>query len=490
MFSVKENLDNTINSEMELGSILSLSTAIIHKNEVVWAKAYGEQSSLETIHMIASITKSFTATAILQLYEKGLLELDDDVNNFLPFTLRNPHYPNTSITFRMLMSHTSSLGESQEKYWDVTFQDLWKQLGFINDSLKFPPYPNWLKEYLLPSGSLYSSEVWMAIPPSSLAIYSNPAYDVLSLIVQNITNQSFEEYLKENIFSPLEMRSTGFNRSQFSQQDIVTPYFWNSTLNLPSPLPKYDCYAYGAGALRTSVLDLSKFLITNMNGGRYKNNTILENSTLNLMHDCTQSNLGTGYGFGWAKDSINLRWSGHNGGTVGTRTQMLFTYPQHKTDFPVGVIVFGNQGSGSEGAIRNILTLLMEEALNFSIPSEPINIKTEVINGSILVNWEPPNSDVNNPIKIYTIYRGNTNVSVVPLMSVLEKENSYLDTTSVPNTDYYYAISSTNAVGESNLSIIAGPITIKTNNKTTGLDLIMIIMGLLIYIRSKPEHKK
>ncbi len=497
-FLVKPELEDLILRTIEFGSIPSLTAAIIHKDRVIWASGFGEQSSLDTVFMIASITKTFTATAVLQLYEQGLIDLDADVNDYLPFPLRNPKYPDKSITTRMLLSHKSSLGGSQESYYDVTFQDLWRKLGFFNETYVFPSYPNWIKEYFHPNGSLYTPSVWNGYPPgpAGIATYANVGFDILGLIIERITSKPLEVYLNEEIFSPLGITNTGFNRTQFDQEKIVIPYFWNDTLDEVEPLPKYDCYAYGAGALRTTVMDLSNYLIAHMNGGISTTGfKILESNTIDLMHDCTHSSLGAGYGYGWARDSITSEWTGHNGGTVGTRAQMLFTYPEEEPDFPVGVIVIGNQGVVSESAIRMILNELMNDALTFSLPSEPININVNVEdNDKIVINWNKPLNQGNDLIKSYQIFRGRNSIEMTQIASIPGNETKYVDLMTNPNIEYYYSVSSVNGVGEGNKSIPSGPFKINLQKTTSSFTIVDLFLAFLVVnfitLRQKTTKQK
>ncbi|MFX0094906.1 MAG: serine hydrolase domain-containing protein, partial [Candidatus Hodarchaeota archaeon] len=251
----KQNIDEEIISLMGTGHIPSVVAAIIHNDTITWAKGYGDQPSLDTIHLIASISKTITATAILQLYEQGLFGLDDDVNLFLPFSLRNPHFPETPITFRMLLSHTSGINGSQDEYWWVVFEDLYKKMGFMNETESFPAYPTWLSEYLVPNGSLYTTNVWTTSIPGSeeATLYANPGFDLLGYLIQIISNKSLDQYLEEQIFAPLQMTSTGFSMTEFQQDKLVIPYWWNSSKNGIDSLPYYDCYAFGAGAIRTTI---------------------------------------------------------------------------------------------------------------------------------------------------------------------------------------------------------------------------------------------
>ena len=108
--------DKKIEFFMKLSLFPSISACIIKDDNVIWSNGYGyydidnkKQATENTIYNIASISKTITGTAIMQLYEKKLFDLDQDVNDFLPFELRNPYFPDEPITFRMLLSHSSSL---------------------------------------------------------------------------------------------------------------------------------------------------------------------------------------------------------------------------------------------------------------------------------------------------------------------------------------------------------------------------------------------
>ena len=135
--------DKKISLLMRLAGFCSLSTCIIKNDTIIWSKGYGlydvpeqKQTTIDTIYVLASITKTIVGTALMQLYEQGLFDLDDDVNDHLPFELRNPNFPDDPITIRMLLSHTSSLNTNtqQQYYW----------FNFSGD----PPFPFFPEPYL------------------------------------------------------------------------------------------------------------------------------------------------------------------------------------------------------------------------------------------------------------------------------------------------------------------------------------------------------
>ncbi len=148
-----------IQSLMRLAHKPSLATCIIHDDQVIWSHAYGyydienkKEATTQTLYLQASVSKTVTATALMQLYEQGLFNLSDDVNMYLPFSLRNPNHPDLPITIEMVLSHRSSLADDN-LYWLC--------LSYLpgDPDVEGFPYP-WLEEYLTPDGSAYSSTTW------------------------------------------------------------------------------------------------------------------------------------------------------------------------------------------------------------------------------------------------------------------------------------------------------------------------------------------
>jgi CubicO group peptidase (beta-lactamase class C family) len=155
----------------------------------------------QTKYRIASISKTFTALGLVKLYSQGLFDLDDDVSPFLGFALRNPDYPGTPITFRMLLSHTSSL------------QDGSGYSVFLNATYNQQPVPA-ISELLLPSGTFYSPNCWRTEQPGSYFAYSNLNYGVIGTLIEAISGLRFDIYMRQEILLPL-----GIDGS-FNIQDI------------------------------------------------------------------------------------------------------------------------------------------------------------------------------------------------------------------------------------------------------------------------------
>ena len=312
-------LEADIENQMVEGGIPSLQAGIIINDTLVWAKGFGDQPSLDTVFRIGSITKTFTATAFLQLHEQGLVDLDADVSDYIPFEVRNPTDPSVVITARMLLSHRAGMTQDYDfgiPYFGNTLYE------FLNDNFG-ESFPLWTEprpplEEIINSTNIADPDLWM---PSSgtLFSYSNSGFFFLSFLLEMISNQSYFDYINENILTPLGMSSTGLSLSEFSGR-VAIPY---GTLENGSSIafPHFEHYSYGSASLLTTVQDLSKFLIAHANNGSYNDIQLLESQSVDTMH----SPISNSYGLGWESGV----YEGHGGGHYGFLSGMW--YNEHES---------------------------------------------------------------------------------------------------------------------------------------------------------------
>ncbi len=340
-------LHERIQSEMQKEGIPSLAAAIVKDDQIVWQHTYGFEDlasktppTEDTIYLLASISKTITATAVMQLYERGQLDLDTDISTYLSFDIRNPHFPEVPITARMLLTHTSGLA------WPTNEEDPHFNDAYPDDSA--PPLSSWLKEYLTPGGSQYLATTWKNTRPGAQVQYSNIGGGLLGYLVESITNQDFGEYCKANIFGPLAMSDTGFKLRDVDQTRLATLYHEGKVMG------QYSVSHYPASMVRSSLTELSHFLIAIMNGGVYQNTRILEQRTVEEMLRTKVPS--EGLSFIW--QSQGQGWVGHLGGYWGV-TSSLDLNRSHN----VGVILLSNTyGVTSLYPNGTIYDLLHEEA--------------------------------------------------------------------------------------------------------------------------------
>jgi len=342
--------DNLIKSIMSFAHMSALSTAIVMDNELIYSNGYGlydrennKEATEETIYLVASISKTFTATAIMQLYEQGYLNLDEDVSNYLPFSLRNPNHPDEKITFRMLLAHQSSLATDLPTFFTICYPAELEISGY--------PYP-FFEELLTQDGIQYRKQFWNNYAPGDDMYYSNIGYGLLGYLVEIISEQPFEEYCQEHIFDPLEMNNSSFKLNSLAIDNIAIPYEYLQRSYFP--YIHYSFLNYPAGELRTSAIDLSHFLIAIMNDGMYETTQILTPNSIEEMHtiqyesDTYNFQYGLGYQIWMSSSDTTI---GHTGGLFGVATKMIFSESEN-----VGIIMFTNK------AVENLF-----DSFSFSI---------------------------------------------------------------------------------------------------------------------------
>jgi CubicO group peptidase (beta-lactamase class C family) len=233
----------------------------------------------------------------------------------------------------MLLSHTSSLNKNypdrNEYYW----------FNFSED----PPFDfnsgSYLLEFLIPGGKYYYEGVWSEIyEPGEMAMYANVGFDLISYLVELLSQQSLIKYCNHHIFQPLNMHNTSFNLSKLPLDQVAIPYnYYNGEYiqinelyhrfkNQTPPDKYWRMRPYPAGGLYTTVSDLSRFLIAHMNNGCYQGIRILNQSTIQLMHEIHEGN-EIQYGLAWQKnwyEPFDITFSGHAGGYIGVRAYMYY----------------------------------------------------------------------------------------------------------------------------------------------------------------------
>lgn len=350
------SFNEAVTAVMRMGRMSAMSAATIKDGELVWSEGYGlydrergRQAADDTVYLVASISKTVTATALMQLYEQGMFDLDDDVSSYLPFQLRNPHHPGEPITFRMLLAHQSSLASDDPA-------GLW---AYMPGEVEIPGYPYpWLAEHLQPNGSRYRPQAWSTAVPGEQMQYANVGFGLLGYLVEVLSGQPLEVYCQEHIFGPLGMEHTSFLLTALNRSTIARPYVIQDGDYFP--LFHYDRIYDAAGGLRTTVRDLSRFLLAHMNDGSYDGVQLLQPSTTQRMHTIQYPSQAYNFQYGlgfqiW--ETAGGTDVGHTGGLYGVSTMMKF----HRGT-GTGIIFFTNKQITS---LRELLAFTLLEKLLF-----------------------------------------------------------------------------------------------------------------------------
>ena len=348
--SSRENgsIDSYITDTMRANHIAGLAACIVKNREIVWIGTYGYANiekkipvNKDTLFKLASVCKTITAAALMQMFEQGKFGLDNDINNYLPFSVRNPAYPSIPITFRMLLTHTSSM------------RDNWEVMTYYKGRDSSIPLSEYMLNYLTPGGKYYYPEksFYSTVAPGAGWKYCNNAFVLVAYLVEVITGIPFDQYCEKNIFTPLGMKETSWFLSELDRDKIAMPYKYDGKKKKYVPYGYFGYSDWPAGQLRTTVKELAAFLITHMQKGRYGDIRILNNTTVDLMLSI-QSDLNSTQGLVWFYN--NHRW-GHGGADLGVCTRIAFN-PSENT----GVIVLTN--SEARGTVARILDKLFSYA--------------------------------------------------------------------------------------------------------------------------------
>ncbi len=275
--SLVAKLDAELSTVVASGNSPSIQAAVVHQDQIVWSQAFGQNTSVDHVYMNASVQKMFTAVAVLQLVESGRIDLDADVQEYLPFAVRHPEFPETPITVRMLLSHRSGLADLPHQFaWDTecTFSPEYR--SSCPDHLLDMSLEEFLIASLVPGGPNYDQQIWGA-EPGQAYYYSVSGYPLLRYLIGQVAGQSYEEYVHENIFDPLGMTNSGFSADEFAQRHAI-PYTRIDGKNIELPLWN------GQGSMmHTTAQDMAKFMRALLNDGRDDDFQLLQPETIDLM---------------------------------------------------------------------------------------------------------------------------------------------------------------------------------------------------------------
>lgn len=267
-------LDSFIIKKMAETRTPGLSIALIQNGEVIYAKGYGfrdveatKPATPKTIYGIGSITKSFTALAILQLVNKGKISLDDPITNYVSV---NVDHHGEKVTLHHLLTHSS--GIPALGYAEALIS------GLLGSKREWLPIAK--PEDIVPF--MEGASDWAVAKPGSKFFYLNEGYVLLGKVIESVTGMPYREYIRENILKPLKMTRSYFSRERVaSDPDVATPYIIMKDGELrPSRFP----YGIEAdGGLLSNVLDLANYIKMYLSGGVFEGKEIISKELLELM---------------------------------------------------------------------------------------------------------------------------------------------------------------------------------------------------------------
>ncbi len=326
-------VDQEVSQVMDDFEAIGVSYVVVKDNEIIYKQAKGwrdreakDPLKSDDLFRIASISKSFSATALMQLIEEGKIDLKDDVNEYVGFRVRNPKYPDTPITINMLLSHTSSISD-KNGYFRLSIIDPTK-----NDE--------WQKSY-------------NDYPPGSQYEYCNLCFNMVGAVIEGLTNQRFDQAIKTRILDPLGLEA-GFNVDELNKDKFAVLYYHDTDDNKFEPSPSayaspqkalqdytlgYDAAVFSpTGGMKMSAVDLATYMRMHMNYGRYENGQLITEDLSKTMQTPVLKSSNYGLALRVDEDVIpGERMVGHTGNAYGLYSAMFFE-PEKK----FGMVVITN----------------------------------------------------------------------------------------------------------------------------------------------------
>ena len=310
----RTELENFVTEWMERHDVPGAGVAIVDGDETVFSAGFGARDidsnaavTPETLFGIGSVTKSFTALAIMQLVERGDLAVEDPVAEYVP------HYEGSDITVRELLAHSSGMPS------DGSAVVLISRLAGL-DPIEVPmSSPDDFARHVREAGS-------ERLTDEERFFYYNSGYTVLGEVIEALTGQSYESFVEESVLAPLRMDRSTFDRETFETDgDRMTPYYKQEGETTEGGFP-FDDLIYAPGGLLSSVDELTAYLRLQMNGGTVDGAELLDPDLVAEMHEPVSTRRvsldGTAqeYAYGWmVSDFLDDTLVGHGGSiTVST----------------------------------------------------------------------------------------------------------------------------------------------------------------------------
>jgi CubicO group peptidase (beta-lactamase class C family) len=325
--------DGLFKENMKKFNVPGLAFAMVKGGEVVYKNGYG-MASIEgnipvdpdaTVFRVGSISKLFTAAAVMRLYEQGRLNLDDDVNKYLD-SFKITGKSGKKIMVENLLTHTAGFDE--------------RNMGLAaKDRESVLPLEKYLSEY----------RARVFAEPGTVYSYSNYGMTLAGYIVERVSGAPFSDYIGQNILEPLGMKHSSFDPLSGAVENMAQGYTYANGVQNPVPPDYFN--AVPAGGLYSTASDMANFMTAVLQDGIFKENRILKKETVELMEKrqftYNTEMAGIAYGF-HERFAGDLRMLEHTGGWPGF-TSLLLIIP----DRNAGFFFSYNSGTGNDPGMMN-----------------------------------------------------------------------------------------------------------------------------------------
>jgi CubicO group peptidase (beta-lactamase class C family) len=382
--SYSDSLTTALNSFAEKSLIPGFAVSIVNDKGIIYSKGFGYANIKDsiaftplTINWVASISKTFIALSVMKLVEERKLSLDDPINSILPYKIINPYYPNSPITVRHLLTHTSTLIDDAFIPYYIGEADI----CILNDSKAYDSLPAYLqpnleyyrmgkkislddniRKYTQPGGKWYTDSTFLQKEPGQYFQYSNLGASIAARIVEIKSSMTFIEFTRKYIFEPLKMNNTAWNFEDLDPKLVSRIYAHNDDQKPTGVVehPQYYMTNYPVSGLKTNAIDLGNYLIEMIRGFEGEGSLLKKSSYQTLFQpqlNCEGLNKSDSTIFNdkfnlaalWSVSATDFRL--HFGGNTGV---YAFIYFNPKTQR--GALAYCNLRDNSFGELLHIVS--------------------------------------------------------------------------------------------------------------------------------------
>ena len=314
------------------------AVTVVKNNTILYQNAFGYADiesqrpyTNQTIQHIASVSKTFAGAAVVKAIEQGYFTLETDINDLLPVELNNPKQAHATIKVKHLVTHTSGLLDNIEMYLPGNYyilpgenvtslaaQQLINSLGIQQREGR--TLEEFLADYFLEDGELYSPDNFAYTAPGTTWSYSNVATGLMAYLIETVTEQSFDDYVKVHVLQPLEMNSSTYDITEVDQAQLAKCY-----LDKDHAFPLYANDSYVEGNMFTNNVDLGRYLLNMVQGARGDSDVLFSKSGYDLLFEdhldsgIVPSDFAENHGIFWIKNGNIIQ---HGGNDFGVSTYL------------------------------------------------------------------------------------------------------------------------------------------------------------------------
>lgn len=313
-----------LKSDMKKNKVAGLSIALVYGDSIIWVEGLGYKdlknkikATPEDLYMIGSETKTFTGIGVMQLQQNGKLNIDDPFKKYLPeFNIKMLSGDINDIKIRQMMTHHSGIPtDIMANMWTKNPEDMNKIIDYANND-------------------------YTCLPPNKALVYSNVAVSLLGSMIENVSGVKYMDYITTNIFTPLEMKSTGFYTANNKPEGARFAYDYKG-----NPAEELPTNFIPAGSIYSNVLDMTNYIRGLLNYGKFHNKRFIDSTELCKMFEVQNENVpldfDTKIGLIWFLNHNDAGKIIHHGGATPYHRAMLVIAPESK----LGIIMLSNSSN-------------------------------------------------------------------------------------------------------------------------------------------------